>query len=183
VVCPFRAGARFDASTLITAVAPRRTGLQSLRFTGYFGWEGATVRTSLLIAWGLALSLTGCSGDDTPPLGTVKGVVKLDGAPLADATVTFVPQTGRASAGVTKSDGSYELEYLAGKKGAITGTHTVRISTYRGGDPDAKVPETPEKVPRKYNAQSKVTKDVAAGPNEINFDLDSKEEKAAPAKG
>lgn len=132
---------------------------------------------------GGVLIFSGCGGDGGPPLSPVKGVVKLDGAPLADASVMFIPKEGRPSAAVTKSDGSYELEYTEGKKGAVVGTHTVRITTYRGGDPDSNVPETKEKVPRKYNAQSKVTKDVTSGANEINFDLDSKEEKAAPAKG
>ena len=98
----------------------------------------------------LALLAAGCGGGDRPDLGRVSGTVKLGGEPLENAEVMFVPSGGRPSMGVTNSNGHYELEYTVDAKGAVVGTHTVTISTYReaGEDDEGKpVPGAPEKVP------------------------------------
>ena len=75
--------------------------------------------------------------EDYPDMGTVTGTVTLDGKPLANAAVTFVPQGAtRLSSASTDSDGYYELVYSVSKNGAKTGEHKVRISTYCDAGPD-----------------------------------------------
>jgi hypothetical protein len=111
-------------------------------------------------------SVSGCSRGDRPPLGAVHGRITLDGKPLAGAHVGFSPETGgRTSAGVTDAAGNYELKYLRDIMGAKVGVHTVRISTAHDR---ARQTET---VPARYNVQSTLQKQVAAGDNVIDFDL------------
>ncbi len=74
------------------------------------------------------LTLTGCGGvPDQPPLGTVTGVITLDGKPLEFVEVSFVPSEGRPSDGATNSLGEYELSYVQNIKGAKVGQHTVTV--------------------------------------------------------
>lgn len=136
-------------------------------------------RTRRTIGAGLAmlatLHLTGCGGSDLPELGTVSGLVTLDGAPLTGATVTFAPAVGRPSQGITGDDGRYALEYTAGHPGALLGKHVVRISTERYVEkPDGSVEEMKERVPAKYHANSTLEATVAAGVNDLPFALESK---------
>ncbi len=68
----------------------------------------------------------GCSSSSVP-LGQVNGVITIDGDPLANAIVTFIPkQGGRPSSGATNSQGEYQLLY-ATEKGALVGQHDVTI--------------------------------------------------------
>ncbi|MCA9023501.1 MAG: hypothetical protein KDA74_25305 [Planctomycetaceae bacterium] len=125
--------------------------------------------------------LSACGGgSDTPPLGTVTGVVTLDDKPLADAEVTFQPEKGRPSLGKTDSEGNYTLVYTASDNGALIGTHKVLITTAveafsdesgAGNDREAR----PEILPPKYNAQTTLTAQVKPGTNTIDFPLKSKE--------
>jgi hypothetical protein len=124
---------------------------------------------------GLTVVLAGCGGGGGPPLGTVSGIVSLDGSPLKDATVTFAPASGRPSQGVTDGAGRYTLDYTLGRPGAVIGLHSVRISTegYVQGA-DGSVEQRKERVPATYNAQSTLTAEVKAGDNELSFELRSK---------
>ncbi|MCA9014736.1 MAG: carboxypeptidase regulatory-like domain-containing protein [Planctomycetaceae bacterium] len=88
-----------------------------------------------LIMVALAACCFGCSGSGTDvDLGTVSGVVTMDGQPLANAIVIFAPENGNPSSGKTDSKGFYELVYLGNNKGAIIGQHKVRISTAKPSD-------------------------------------------------
>lgn len=115
----------------------------------------------------------GCSGGDdgkfkVPPLGTVKGTITLDGKPLADASVDFVPATARASTGRTGIDGVYTLTYDESNKGAAVGEHVVKIRTKVEAGP------SPELVLAKYNERSELKATVKAGDNTLDFALQSK---------
>lgn len=113
----------------------------------------------------------GCGGSDGPELATVRGRVTLGGKPLAEATVLFVPEAGRASTGVTDKDGHYELGYTRDRNGAVLGKHQVQIGTYVHENEEGET--VPETVPARYNVQSELTREVKAGKNEINFELDA----------
>lgn len=72
-------------------------------------------RLPRIAAWCLTLAgiLTplGCGArSDLPELGDVKGVVTLDGKPLANAQIQFVPASGRPSSG-TKSRRTAATDY------------------------------------------------------------------------
>jgi len=127
---------------------------------------------AMFLALGL---LAGCGGQDGPPRGTVSGKVTLDGQPLAGATVTFYPEGGRPSVGITDESGNYELAYTADKSGAAVGKHTVRITTAQISGEGVSPDKMKEKLPAKYNDQSELTVEVASGSNQnVNFDLTSK---------
>lgn len=118
----------------------------------------------------------GCGGTD-PNLGQVEGVVRIDGQPLADATVIFVQGQGRPAAGVTDAEGRYRVS-LGGKRiGTMAGSNRVQITTERGpsetfeGEP---LPAVPERVPEAYNVSSTLVVEVKAGEKTIaDFDLQS----------
>jgi len=77
---------------------------------------------------GLAALLAGCDGSGVTP---VRGTVTIDGAPLAGATVTFVPDEttkGTLGYGFTGEDGRFEVSSAQGKSGLRAGTYRVTIS-------------------------------------------------------
>ncbi|QDT45233.1 hypothetical protein Pan241w_53520 [Gimesia alba] len=117
----------------------------------------------------------GCGGggaDDQPDLGTVTGIVTMDGAPLPNVTVTFTPAEGRASNGVTDEAGKYELGYLRDTMGAVIGSHNVSITTpQEAPTPPGQTYKDP--IPAKYNSETTLKEEVKAGENTINFDLTS----------
>ncbi len=151
----------------------------------------------------LTVCCFGCSGGGADiDLGAVSGVVTMDGSPLADAIVVFVPTEGNPSTGRTDANGNYELAHLGDSKGAVLGSHKVRIITGKpvtsdiDGDaditksgntgpadtagsaidglknPSAKGAKEP--IPAKYNTKTELTADVKAGENTFDFKLDSK---------
>lgn len=126
-------------------------------------------RTSIFItiSFGCFIFLTACGGgaSDAPELGQVKGKVTMDGAPLSDASVTFMPEKVRSSSATTDSEGNYELIYIREETGAAIGKHKVVVS---------KLKDEVETIPKKYSGESELTADVKAGANEVNFDLTSK---------
>ena len=78
------------------------------------------------------LTAAGCSSNPAiyPEVADVVGVVTLDGQPLEGATVTFAPEAGRASSGVTDSAGRYSLHYTGSIRGAMLGSHRVMINKW-----------------------------------------------------
>jgi len=121
----------------------------------------------------MALSATGC-GVGGPPLGTVTGMVTLDGKPLAGVSVQFDPGHIRPASGVTDNEGRYSLSFLPGTEGAPLGKNTVRIypqTTDSAGDdlPDSQIVP----IPARYNEKSELWVEVTAGVNSFDFDLES----------
>ena len=113
----------------------------------------------------------GCS-DSGPGLAEVKGRVTLDGQPVAGAMVTFEPQVttvdgGANSIGITDDNGEYTLQYPGDKVGAVVATHKVTIAYEEGS-------QGQKPIPAKYNSNSELTREVQAGENEINLELESK---------
>jgi hypothetical protein len=132
-----------------------------------------------MLAVGFALLGVGCGKKvaPPPPLGLVTGIVTLDGQPLPKAFISFVPTgpQGHGAHGFTDEAGRYEVTYDADHAGALIGSHRVEIRTGgEGYDKDGNFVETKERLPAKYHVQTKLTAEVAAGPNEINFDLKSR---------
>ena len=142
----------------------------------------AWLRSAVLTAMLASVAAAGCSGSrkrELPPLGRVKGVVTLDGAPLARAAVAFVPyERGNASYATTDAEGRYTLRYSARNEGAVVGQHRVEIRTGgEGRDADGNLTETAERVPARYHATSELLVEVAAGDNTLDFPLVTTPEK------
>lgn len=81
----------------------------------------------LLIGAILMAAALGC-GNRGPEVVPVAGVVTRDGKPVPKVFLEFIPDEGRPSWGVSDAEGKFALEYNKAKKGARTGSHTVRIS-------------------------------------------------------
>jgi len=93
----------------------------------------------------VALSALGCGG--VTPVA-VKGIVKLDGKPLAGATVTFMATDGaiRPATGYTDQEGAFSLTSLKNDDGAFPGEYRVLVTKMQAieqppdadaADPDA----------------------------------------------
>ena len=88
-----------------------------------------------------AVAFTGCAkkkAATTFDLVPVSGVIKLDGQPISEATVSYyyegTPPTGYfGSAATTDSQGRYELRSGA-QLGAVPGTYKVTVSRFTGKD-------------------------------------------------
>lgn len=135
---------------------------------------------TVLLAVGIA-SLVGCK-DDGPKLGTVSGIVTLEGEPVEGALIEFMPSTGRGSISPqrTGSDGYYELQYVVDRKGALIGKHQVQITTsYDDKDVETGVnTRIKERLPAWYSGPTSVLEfDVQEGENEANFELSKKKPK------
>ena len=75
----------------------------------------------------LGVVLIGCGGRGTTP---VRGVVTLEGTPVAGATVLFMPDGqggGRPASGFTSSDGTFRLTTYKPDDGALPGEYRVLI--------------------------------------------------------
>jgi len=121
--------------------------------------------------------LIGC-GRSGPQLGAVEGVVTLDGDPLPDAVVSFRPtEGGRTAEGMTDENGHFTIAFAAGTEGALLGEHEVRVSTFQekviGDDGRVEDPGMPEKVPKKYNEESELIRNVESGENHFDLELTS----------
>ena len=125
----------------------------------------------------IVLLLIGCGqqGDRQ----RLEGTVTLDGAPLAEGQITFLPQSGTKgpTAGGQITEGYFSIPH---EGGTFTGTFQVKITATRktgrtilnalGEETD----EIEHIVPPRYNRQSELTREVtASGPNQPEFALTS----------
>jgi hypothetical protein len=149
--------------------------------------SSASVACCLISAGLIAVvAAVGCSRSDKTE---VFGEVKLNGQPLADGDISFLPELGAAASQSSAAiqQGSYRL---TGEWGLVPGTYEVRINAYRaptdksnmlpGGSLD-KPPETPgipnreQFLPKKFNTESTLEKLVVApGKTKIKQDYDLK---------
>jgi hypothetical protein len=129
---------------------------------------------SSLMAGGLVLGFAGC--DNGPSI--VSGTVTLDGKPLKQGAISFIPTAGDApTAGGGIRDGAYTVEAPAGaKRVEITGYEVVGQVPAYGNDKNGPMKEvTKSIVPPTYNTVSNLTAEIKSGKNEnVNFELKSK---------
>ncbi len=101
----------------------------------------------LLLAACLLSLVLGCSrGRQHPPTHAVTGLVTVDGKPVKDAIVSFLPANGQYPAnGTTDALGRYELTSFTRGDGAMEGSFRVTIVKYEkeGEDKPAVSAEKP----------------------------------------
>jgi len=131
--------------------------------------EWATLLLTCLV------SLAGCGQSAG---ATVTGQVTLDGSPLDDATITFVPLAGgqRQAAWATIRGGHFAIP---ASNGLGTGQFRVEIRALRSvGEKthqnNPTLVSAIEAVPGKYNSHSELIVDIKPGENAANFVLKSK---------
>lgn len=128
----------------------------------------STARALLCVSsLGLVLIASGCSESDRPELGSVTGNVTMGDKPLSGVIVVFKPEVGRAATATTDEAGDYELTYSYGVEGSKVGPSTISFEWPLG--------EAGAPIPSKYApGRSSLTKEVQAGDNVFDFDLDPK---------
>ncbi len=135
----------------------------------------------------VVLGLQGCGGgDDGPQRAAVSGVINLDGEPLQQGVIRFVPEgeTKGPKTSVPVQQGRFEID---SRSGPLVGEHRIEIvSTDDGGyamDDEQAIQDLRKakvkrirvvKVPAVYNSRSTLKKTVSLNtPNEFQFDLSS----------
>jgi hypothetical protein len=117
-------------------------------------------RSSRCAQLGLAAALVilcaGC-GKSWTMNGQVEGTATLDGKPLADVVVEFIPDAdpkvqAPISHGTTDEKGHFVLSCVNSKSGAVVGKHNVIIRVGRSESPDGKKPPS---VPEQYTFVAK----------------------------
>jgi hypothetical protein len=82
------------------------------------------------VAMTFVLLLSGCSGGGIAGLAPCEGVVSLNGKPLENASVTFIPTTttsNRSAGGMTDAQGHYKL-FTNTSTGILPGEYKVTIT-------------------------------------------------------
>ena len=134
-----------------------------------------TVR-NLALAF-VALTLFGCGGKGYR-LTDVSGTITLDGKPLPNASVTFIPVgdgVGPASTAITDESGNFQLRTIdLDLSGATLGDHRVTVTTARASSADEMAKISKELVPPKYRDGSFRLTVKADSPNAVNIEMLSK---------
>lgn len=139
-------------------------------------------RAAVFVMFATVLHMAGCGGSETAPTSKVSGTVTLDGEPVADASVGFVPENGRPASGVTDESGRFTLTTFEPGDGAVLGKHQVVITPHipdevaQDSSPEgmAKLAETEKRFPAKYGDKRKSGFEVEVKdgePNEFTFDM------------
>lgn len=139
-----------------------------------------SLRSRLTVSLLLGALVSGC-GEEGPDIAYVTGQIKMDGEPLPNATVVFIPMSGGRPAGArTDENGEYELNFGSGRQGAMLGENKVRITTLSDPMEDEEgnmMPGSPEKVPMQFNTATELRFTVEPGKENIaNFDISSEGE-------
>jgi hypothetical protein len=142
----------------------------------------------LLTLW---FAFIGCSSSDKRNrfVEYVEGIVTMDGTPLDNASIQFIPKTegkGESAGGYTNANGKYTLSSLNGNpgKGALAGeyivliskTISVPISRAKYEEGEAPPEELKQLVPAVYQNRNKPFFEVTVvkGKNVHNFEVKSK---------
>jgi hypothetical protein len=131
-------------------------------------------------------ALVGCGESDALPREAISGTVTLDGQPLKEGIIQFMPAVSATGEGTVAGgpirEGKFEI---ARNEGPTPGSYSVTIlSGGTGADPlpagtapGEGTPNKPakERIPAKYNAQTTLTAEVKKGdPNKFEFALTTK---------
>lgn len=137
-------------------------------------------------AFALSTMFGGCGGSNNE--ATVQGVVTLDGAPVPEGSISFVPSTGGAQAYAMSDDsGNYEV-YTGREAGIKPGEYRVtvvarerpKVNQTESGGP---APAGASITPRWYASPetSGLTFDVKPGSNDVNLELNSQPPVGSPS--
>ena len=140
--------------------------------------------------WFVLLLLLGSGCGKTPVFNDlVEGAAKLDGKPLGNAHILFVPDEpdikAPGSSGITDEKGHFQLMREDGEPGALVGKHLVVVVRGREanralgenpdaaeGGPNAKAKKDRRPIPPAYTMASKTKLIVNVKPDEHTYDLE-----------
>ena len=132
-----------------------------------------TLASVFILGFVLAI---GC-GPKGPELGEVEGIITLDGEPVPDAVITYVPMFPDGveckSSDKTDANGYYRIRYNRERYGVKLGEYMVQASTrdeVRQLDGSKKFIR--EVIPKVYwSIESPVIVNVEAGKNDLNLEM------------
>ncbi|MCC6419566.1 MAG: hypothetical protein IT429_15135 [Gemmataceae bacterium] len=118
------------------------------------------------------LAVTGCGSS----AGQVSGTVKVNGVPIKDGAITFIPADGKGqTAGDQIKDGRYSARVPVGRaKVMISGSKVVGKKKLYDAPDSPTQDVTEEIVPPKYNVQTTLEYEVTSGSNTKDWDLKGK---------
>jgi len=129
-------------------------------------------------ALGVMAVVAGCGTDQGPERAAVSGTVKVDGEPLADGAISFLPTDGTVgpAAGGTVKDGAFDIPK---EDGVVVGKNRVEITGNRktgrkvpdAGKPGSMQEEVVSAIAPEANTRSKLVETVKSGTNTFNFDV------------
>jgi len=124
----------------------------------------------------LLLAVAGC-GSGGPPRLRVVGAVTLDGQPLADGAISFIPTGKGVAAGAAIAGGRYAVE---GARGPTPGEYRVEIRASVPSDKQVKgtfgeaTSAMESLIPARYHDNTTLRAEItAAGPNQFDYSLSS----------
>jgi hypothetical protein len=112
-----------------------------------------------------------CGCSSKPQMGDVQGTVTVNGRPLSDGAVRFIPVDGTTpTTGGTIRDGKFRVAVPVAKQRVEISANAVdREKTPPNATNDQIVMK--KLVPARYNSESKLEIDVVAGLNEPVYEL------------
>jgi hypothetical protein len=148
---------------------------------------GTTLRSLGRLGLVLVLLGAGCSGARWKYNDKVEGTVKLDGVPVANVLVQFVPDDattqGPSSQGYTDAKGHFTLKCENDKPGAVLGKHNVVVFAGRAGGGEAEEDRDTDggkaaprpMIPALYTiaAKTPLKKEVTADQHTYDLELES----------
>ena len=131
-------------------------------------FRSQSARLGLVAA--LAVFCAGC-GPSWKINEQVEGTAKLDGVPLANVMVEFLPDLGLKvqppiSRAVTDEKGHFVLECDNSKSGAVIGKHNVVVRAGRGEDDSKK-----SNIPAVYSLSAKTPLKIEVTADQHSYDL------------
>lgn len=136
-----------------------------------------------LLAGCALAALCGCG--DSVPLGQVRGTLTLDGRPVSNVVVVFVPDSSGEhasirSAGQCDDQGKFTLRCDTGVAGGVVGSHRVIVEDLSLANapraPDGTITQFPRKrFPEKYSdpLQTPLRATIRAGEQDIALKMSS----------
>lgn len=141
------------------------------------------MRSWVLLTCAVLVSGFGCGEKiDRPKVYRTEGVIKLNGAPVANVSVTFYPDKGRPASAKTDSAGRFQLTTFNTGDGTTAGRHKVvvvaevaaTIVSNTPGELEA-IEKATSKVPKKYSSPDTTDLVNTVEPNDKNnFVIDLK---------
>jgi hypothetical protein len=125
--------------------------------------------------------LLGCSASG-PPRAAVSGTVKLNGQPVEEGSIQFIPVEGTTGPGVGGiiKNGQYQIPQA---KGVMVGKNRVELRAIKKTGKKVQDPTKPQGIltdergqafPPEYNDDSTLVRDIKAEDNIVNFDIEAK---------
>jgi hypothetical protein len=116
----------------------------------------------------------GC-GPQEKPKALIRGAVTLNGTPLKEGAIKFIPIAGDGptTGAVIKPEGDYSVAVPAGMMRVEITSSKVTGKRKAYDTPDSPLIEiTEEQIPAKFNSNSELKYEVASGEKEIDVDFD-----------